>query len=91
MNKLIKSKYSFNAPIRAFFDPISTPSLAVYIFLIFCVSYAVRPTKTKNPITDIANYRAELPTNKLTILAIIIPIKPINKKPPNFVRSLFVV
>ena len=43
------------------------------------------------PITEMANCIAELPTNILTTLAIIIPINPINKKPPSLVKSLFVV
>ena len=39
---------------------------------------------------DQMDYAVE-PTKILTTLAIIIPISPINKKPPSFVKSLFVV
>ena len=40
---------------------------------------------------DIAKYIAELCINILTILAIIMPNKPIIKKPPKAVKSLLVV
>ena len=87
----MKSKYKVKAPITAFF-PINSPeSDAVYIFLIFWVSYAVKPTNIKTPKIDITKYIIEDFIKILTIDAIIIPINPIIKKDPNFVRSLLVV
>jgi FtsH-binding integral membrane protein len=59
--------------------------------LIFCVSYAVKPTNTKTPIIDIAKYIIDDFRNIFTTDAIIIPIKPIIKKDPILVKSLFVV
>ena len=75
----------------AFFAATSPLSYAIYIFLIFCVSYAVRPTKIYTPRIDIPKYRAGDCINIFTIEAMIIPIKPINKKEPKPVRSRFVV
>ena len=91
INRFIKSKYKVKAPITAFL-PINSPlSEAAYMFLIFCVSYAVKPTNTKTPIIDIAKYIIDDFKNIFTIDAIIIPIKPIIKKDPILVKSLFVV
>ena len=91
MNKLMKSKYKVNAPIIAFL-PITSPlSEATYIFFIFWVSYAVSPTKIKTPSIDITKYIIDDFRNIFTKEAMIIPINPIIKKDPNFVRSLFVV
>ena len=91
INKLMKSKYKVNAPITAFL-PINSPlSDTAYMFLIFCVSYAVKPTNTKTPIIDIAKYIIDDLRNMFTTDAIIIPIKPIIKKDPILVKSLFVV
>ena len=87
----MKSKYNVNAPITAFL-PINSPvSLAEYMFLIFCVSYAVRPTKIKTPKIEITKYIIDDFRNMLTTEAIIIPINPIIKKEPSFVKSLLVV
>ena len=91
MNRLIKSKYNVRAPITAFFPTNSPESLATYIFLIFCVSYAVNPTKIKTPIIEIAKYIIDDFRKIFTSEAIIIPIKPIIKNEPNLVKSLLVV
>ena len=58
---------------------------------IFWVSKAVRPTKMPTPITEIANCRAELARNRLTRLAMMMPIRPMNRNEPNPVRSRLVV
>ena len=91
MNRFIKSKYNVNAPIIAFLPDISTVSEAEYIFLIFCVSYAVRPTKIKTPKIEITKYIIADFKKIFTNEAIIIPIKPIIKNEPNLVKSLLVV
>ena len=54
------------------------------------MSYAVRPTKTRTPIIEIANSRAELFKKIFTIEAIRIAIKPIIKKDPKAVKSFLV-
>ena len=61
------------------------------MFFAVCVSYAVNPVKIKTPITLIANIKALLAIKMFTIIAIIIPINPINKKLPHEVKSLLVV
>ena len=61
------------------------------MFLAVCVSYAVSPVKIITPRILIANIIAVLAKNMLTIIAITIPIKPINKKLPKEVKSLLVV
>ena len=91
MNRFIKSKYSVNAPIIAFLPDISTVSEAEYIFLIFCVSYAVKPTKIKTPNIEITKCIIVDFKKIFTSEAIIIPISPIIKKEPSLVRSLLVV
>ena len=91
MNRLIKSKYRVRAPITAFLPTNSLESFATYIFLIFCVSYAVSPTKIKTPIIDISKYKIDYFKKILTSEAMIIPIKPIIKNEPNLVKSLLVV
>ena len=87
----MKSKYSVKAPIIAFLPIISPLSDATYIFLIFCVSYAVRPTKINTPSIEITKYIIDDFRKIFTNEAIIIPINPIIKKDPNFVKSLLVV
>ena len=91
MNKFIKSRYNVNAPIIAFLPDTSTVSFAEYIFLIFWVSYAVKPTKIKTPKIEITKYIIVDFKNIFTKEAIIIPIKPIIKNEPSFVKSLLVV
>ena len=87
----MKSRYKVKAPITAFL-PINSPeSLATSIFLIFCVSYAVNPTNISTPKIEITKYIIDDFMKIFTNEAMIIPINPIIKKEPNFVKSLFVV
>ena len=89
----MKSRYSVNAAYIACLlnDADEPPELTKYIFLIFWVSYAVNPTKTKTPIIEITKYVFSEPIKILTTEAMIIPNKPIMQKEPNFVKSFFVV
>ena len=91
MNRFMKSRYKVNAPMTAFLPITSPESEATYMFLIFCVSYAVSPTKIRTPIIEIAKYIIDDFKNILTKDAIIMPIKPIIKNDPSFVKSLLVV
>ena len=84
---MIKFKYKLIANLTPYLSSL----VSIKIFFAVCVSYAVNPVKTKTPIILIANIIALLAIKMFTILAIIIPIKPINKKLPHEVRSLFVV
>ena len=51
----------------------------------------VKPTKTKTPTQEMTKCIAELFIKMFTILARMIPIKPMIKKEPNLVKSLLVV
>ena len=51
----------------------------------------MRPTKINTPKIEITKYIIDDLRNIFTNHAIIIPIKPIIKKDPSFVKSLFVV
>ena len=86
-NKLIKFKYK----LIANFTPYRSSLVSMKIFFAVCVSYAVSPVKINTPIIQIANINALLAIKMFTILAIIIPINPINKKLPHEVKSLLVV
>src|SRR5210317_898425 len=64
MNKFTKSRYSCNAPkIADFSNQATSPcwACAMYVFLMFCVSYAVRPAKIKTPKAEIAKWMAGEP------------------------------
>src|SRR6056300_1911348 len=61
MNKFTKSRYSCNAPkIADFSNQAASPcwACAMYVVLMFCVSYAVRPAKIKTPKAEIAKWMA---------------------------------
>ena len=74
------------------FWTLSEPSSAsTDIALIFCASYAVKPTIINIPIYVVIQYSIELFKNIFTTEAITIPISPIIKKPPKLVKSRFVV
>ena len=75
----------------AFLPEISTVSLAEYMFFIFWVSYAVKPTNIKTPKMETMKYIIADFKNIFTSDAMIIPIRPIIKKEPNLVKSLLVV
>ena len=62
-----------------------------YVFLIFCVSYAVSPAKIKTPRMEIANITAGDPRKMLTMDAIRMPITPMIRKEPHPEMSFFVV
>ena len=66
-------------------------SSTVYPFATIVAEKFGKSTPFKTPIIEIAKYIIEDFKNILTIEAIIIPIKPIIKKDPNFVKSLLVV
>ena len=66
-------------------------AIVIYVFLIFCVSYAVRPANIKSPITEIANVIADEAIQMFKIEATIRPITPIIKKLPQPEISRFVV
>ena len=51
----------------------------------------IKPTNTKTPTQEMIKCIAELFIKMFTILARIIPIKPMIKKEPNLVKSLLVV
>ena len=76
-NKFIKFRYKL---IANFIPYLS--SLVYGILFAFCVSYAVKPVRIKTPGILITNIKALRAIRMFTILAIIIPIKPINKTSP---------
>jgi hypothetical protein len=51
----------------------------------------VKPEKTRTPMTEIAKSRAAEPRNRLTIEAMMTPIRPITRKLPQPDRLRFVV
>ena len=73
------------------FMPYLSSLVCIKIVFAVWVSYAVSPVKINTQIILIANIKALLAIKMLTTLAMIIPIKPINKKLPHEVKSLFVV
>ena len=81
----------FRYKLIANFKPYLSSLVCIKIVFAVWVSYAVKPVKISTPIILIANIKALLAIKILTILAIIIPINPINRKLPNEVRSRFVV
>ena len=87
----MKSKYRVSAPMIVFLAITSLPSASKYIDFIFCVSYAVSPTKTSTPSTEITKWRADDAMKIFTMLAIMMPIRPIIKNDPMPERSFFVV
>ena len=86
-NKFIKLRYKLIADLIPYLSSL----VCKKILFAVCVSYADKPVKIKTPIILIANINALLAKKMFTMLAIIIPIKPINKKLPNEVKSLLVV
>ena len=58
--------------------------------LIFCVSKAVNPAKSKTPTTEIKNSNWADATKMLTIYASNKPITPTTKNAPKADKSLFV-
>ena len=81
----------FRYKLIANFKPYLSSLVCIKIVFAVWVSYAVSPVKINTPIILIANIKALLAIKMLTTLAMIIPIKPINKKLPHEVKSLFVV
>ena len=73
------------------FMPYLSSLVCIKIVFAVWVSYAVKPVKIITPIILIANIKALLAIKILTILAMIIPINPINKKLPSDVKSRLVV
>ena len=84
---MIKFKYKLIANLI----PYRSSLVSIKIFFAVCVSYAVSPVKIMTPSILIANINALLAIKMFTIIAITIPIKPINKKLPHEVKSLLVV
>ena len=66
-------------------------AIEIYVFLIFWVSYAVRPANIKSPMTEIAKVIADEAIQMFRIEATIRPITPIIKKLPQPEISRFVV
>lgn len=88
----MKSKYRLSEPNSAIFCADSFASGACFtISLIFCASQAVNPVKINTPIPLTIKLNIELCKKAFTITAIIKPISAINKIPPIWVRSFFVV